>query len=307
MSTTIDLIFLFILVLYFLTGWYKGVINALLDATTVLLAYIVTGFFSKTLAVALSTSLGISKIECWFIAALILFFSCTIILSIIKSILIRLPRNQDEDSRISSLSHISGALISTVTGTFVLSVVITGYEAISGLSQTATINLSQSKTAKYSAQLYANLIPDSMGSKIEFSKLLLTKPRITAKRAKGILENPSFKRIITSSITINQAIAGDRFALANNKLLLKTLGDQELQLKLESLKLIQPGLSTKEYRVLVIDQLVQLGEKLRKSGKDKRLRFEINELAKSGDLKSKDLQVIYKNKNFQNILDILLF
>jgi uncharacterized membrane protein required for colicin V production len=307
MSTTIDFIFLFILTLYFLTGWHKGLLSSLLDSITVIIAYITTIYFSKTLAVTIANPLDISKIEGWIIAILILFFSTYIGLSILKSILIKLSRNNNEDHQISITSHILGSITATITGIIVLSLVITGYEASSGLSQTTTINLSHTRTAKYASQFYKTLIPDSTNSKTKISKLFLTKPRTTAKRIKGILENHSFKQIITSSTIINQAIAADRFALANNKLLLKILGDQELQLKLESLKLIQPGLPAKDYRILVIDQLIQLGEKLKKSGKDKLLRREINELAKSGDLRSKDLGIIYKNKNFQNIIDILLF
>lgn len=312
MLLAIDLIFLFILILYFFIGWNKGVVYALIDTVGVIMAYMATAYFSKSLASPLASYFLIPKIQGWIIAALLIFFSIIISITALKTIINKsLKRHQEneENFHINTSSKIMGSLITATLGLFVLSIIVTAYEALSGLSQKDNLNLSQSKSARIASVVFSNIVAISTDptEHQDFIQPFLNNPRITTKRAKGVLENLAFRKVITSQGIINQTIAGDRFALVNNKLLLAAIADQDLKLRLEYLKVIKPALSDIEYRDLIINQLVAFGEKLKKSGNDKQLRFEINELIKSGDLRKGNMPFLYKNKNFQNILDILFF
>jgi len=312
MLLTIDLIFLFILILYFFTGWNKGIIYALIDTVGVILAYLATAFFSKSLASPLANVFQVPKIAGWIISALLIFFSIMIIFAILKTITnrgLKSHKKNEEDFHINIISRIVGGLISLTLGLFVLSIVITSYEALCGLSKTDNFDLSKSKSAHVASSIFDKLInlSNQANHRQTFAQSLINHPRTTTKRAKGVLENLAFRKVITSQDIIDQAISGDRFALANNEVLLAAIADQELKLRLESLKIIKPQLSSKAYRELVIDQLTAFGKKLKTSGNDQRIRFEIAELRKSGDLKKENMKYLYKNKNFQNILDILFF
>ena len=312
MTLTFDLIFLFILALYFLIGWNKGVIYAVIDSVGVLAAYIVTAYFSKSLAPPIASYFGIPKVQGWIIAALVIFFSIVITVTILKIIIsngLKRHKENEDNFHLSITSKVLGSLITSTLGLIVLSIIITSYEAISGISGNDNLNLSKSRSANVASIVFNNIASSSFkeGYNQNLIKSMINKPRTTAKRARGVLENFAFRKVITSKGIIDQALAGDRFALANNKLLLAAIADQDLKLRLTSLQVIDKDLSPKDYRDLVIDQLVELGTKLKASGNDKRLRFEINELTKSGDLKTENIQFLYKNQNFQNILDILFF
>ncbi|MCK5834141.1 MAG: CvpA family protein [Lentisphaeria bacterium] len=312
MILAFDLIFLFILTLYFVIGWNKGLVYAIIDVVGVLAAYILTAFFSKSLAIPLASSLGILKIQAWFISALLIFFSIIITVNLFKKIIsngLKRKRENIEEFHLSMASKLSGALISTILGLIVLSIILTSYEVISGLSGSNNFNLSKSKSSTVASCIFSNITSSAVkkGQSQDIIQSLIKKPRVTTKRVKGVFENVAFRKVFTSKSVINQTLAGDRFELANNELLLAALANEDLKLRLESLKVIEPQLTATAYRDLVLDQLVELGARLKASGNDKRLKFEINELNKSGDLKKGNMSFLYKNKNFQNILDILFF
>ncbi len=312
MLLAVDIIILSILALYFYIGWNKGLLYALVNIIGVLLAYISVALLAKPLALMLTDSFEMPRIQLFIICALSIFFSVVLIFAILKRLMlsnIHYSEENNEKYHHTFLSRLLGGAITALLGMIVLSIIVFSYEAISGLSQKRNLDISPSLAAKttsfFSQKLVSTVFRNDKFSKI--TTIFAAKPRLAARCFKSILENINFRKVIVNQEVLNAAATGDRFTLKTNRDLDNFARDIDLRKRLIALKFIDNSVSHDDLKRLVIDKLITIGTRVSKSKKVSVLRLQAKELRESGALKNANLSRLYKNKQFQGMLDTLFF
>ncbi len=312
MLLTIDIVILLILLLYFYIGWNKGALYALTNIVGVLLAYISVALLAKPLTLALTNSFEVPRIQLFIICALTLFFSIVFVFAVLKRIMLRNIHYSEEnkdDYHHSFLSKLLGGSITALLGMVVLSVIVFSYEAISGLSQKKNLDISSTVAAQvtsvFSRKLVTNISKNEQASKI--ANIFAAKPRLASKCFKSILENINFRKVIISEEVLSAAVTGDRFVLETNRQVDSLARDIDLRKRLVALKIIDNSVSPDDLKRIAVDKLITIGSRVSKSKKVSKLRLQASELRESGALKKANLPRLYKNKQFQGMLDILFF
>ena len=323
MNVFIDFLLVAIIILYFTRGWRHGIMYALINLGGVITSYVIAALSAPVLAPIFTEQLQVAQVIGFILGWSSAFLLIILIAFILKRTVLRniaYHELGEEDYKLPVWSRLLGGTVSLFLGVIVLSITIFLYGIVAGLSpQSALPDISNSKIVTASSRLnrhlaYKALIKTTGNKELArtFAKVA-SRPYKAITHARKIVESPKFRRAVSSQKVINAAISGDELALVNDPDILSVLSDTTLMKRFVYLGLTREDNYLKlnadgtGYRYNLAKKIVKMAQKVDGAEEGSIVKKNMTELKMAGLLDRQNLDKLFRDKRFHEVLDHIIF